>query len=69
MDTMTDEIEILELPDGRFTWIVHSGGDLVFASPDFHSNPDDAEKEARAYAEKNYRGVAFVTVRRHQVAR
>ena len=62
-----NEIELPELPDGEFTWIVHSNGVLIYASPAKHADAEDAELEARTYTAKNYADVAFVTVHRVQV--
>jgi hypothetical protein len=62
------EIEILELPNGMFMWVIHHSGDLAFADGDEYSTAERAEADARKYTVANYRGVIFVTVHRTQVA-
>ena len=61
---LTDEIEILERPDGKFTWCVNTGRDLRYASSANHATANDAEKAARRYVATNLRNIVFVVVRR-----
>ncbi len=59
-----NQIEVFQLPNGKFVWALHAAGAPIYPSPDLFEDAVAAENAARTYAATHHPGVVFATVPR-----
>jgi hypothetical protein len=59
-----NRIELVDLGDGTWTWIVHREGELIFASASDCADAQAAEAAGRAYFTTHYPNASYTVVTR-----